>query len=95
LKIPVVKDIPAAGESLTDQLTVFFTYRMKPGFSNRHSFGANTDQVNIASEQWLRDGTGPLIEHFRTIPVPFLKAEGLYQSNEFATLPQQTQELLE
>lgn len=67
---------------------------MKPGFSNRLTFAADTDLVASASEQWLRDGTGPLVEHYSTIPTAFLKAEETYQSEEFARLPQQTQELL-
>jgi hypothetical protein len=67
---------------------------MKRGFSNRLTFSADLNQVAAALKQWLRDGTGPLVEHFGTVPTVYLKAEGAYQSEEFAKLPLQTQVFL-
>lgn len=94
LNIPVAKDVPGVGQSLTEHSSVFLTYHMKHGFSNRIAFSADLDQVAAASEQWLRDGTGPLVEHYGTIPTVYLKAEGAYRSEEFAKLPLQTQVFL-
>jgi choline dehydrogenase-like flavoprotein len=94
LNVPVARDIPGVGKSLTDHPDVFFTYHMKPGFSNRHSFTSNPDKVQAATDQWLRDETGPFQEHYGSIPVAFFKAENTYETEEFARLPEQTQNLL-
>lgn len=94
LNIPVLKDLPGVGQSLTDHPTVFLTYHMRAGFSDRAAFDADPDQIAAASEQWIRDSTGPLTQHYSTIPTAFLKAEMLYSSEEFKRLPKNTQELL-
>lgn len=94
LSIPVASDLPGVGESLQDHPAVFFTYHMTPGFSSRAKFAASPNDVEAASKQWLSSGTGPLLEHFGSIPAAFLKAEETYHSEEFKKLPQKTQDLL-
>jgi choline dehydrogenase-like flavoprotein len=95
LDIPVARDLPSVGQNLTDHAAVPISFHMKPNFSNRHTFATDSNQVTAATEQWLRDRTGPLVEHFGSIPIAFFKSEKSYQSEEFAELPKQTRELLQ
>lgn len=95
LNILLARDLPSVGQGLTDHPAVPITYHMKPGFSNRHAFAADSNQLTAATEQWLQDRTGPLVEHFGSIPLAFFKSEKSYQSEEFRKLPQQTRELLQ
>lgn len=95
LGITVAKDIPGLGRSLTDHPTVFLTYHMTHGFSDRHEFDSNPNMVASASEQYTLEGDGPLNQHYSTVPTAFFKSESSYHSRQFQSLGRETKDLLQ
>lgn len=89
--IEVVKDLDGVGKEFADHPTVVCAFHMGPGFTRRMH---TTEHYQEALEEMNKYGTGPLLEHFSSSPQAFLKAENMYDSEEFQNLEKDVQEMM-
>jgi choline dehydrogenase-like flavoprotein len=91
--IPLLKDLPQVGKNLTDHAMFTATLLQKPGTSDRAALVAEAE-TEAAKEQYEKYKTGPLTTVYGSIPMGWFKSDAIYASEEFAALPQHTQEHL-
>lgn len=93
--IDVVKHLPYVGKNLQDHVFATTTLIQKPGTSERLAFESDSNAMAEAKEQFAKDKTGKLTELYSNVPMGWFKSDAVYASNEFAALPQETQEFLQ
>lgn len=94
LGIPVVRDMPGVGQSLTDRPAGVLAYQMHDGFSDRQIFDADPAAFASAVESFNTDGTGPLNLHYSSLPTAYLKHDDMASWQSFSQIPDDAQDLL-
>jgi choline dehydrogenase-like flavoprotein len=85
--IPVIQDIPAIGTGLRDHMSSPMIYVVKDGITDRGSFYGNQKAMDVAMEQWKKDGTGPWATFGCQNGIGFFKSDRITSSDEFTSLP--------
>lgn len=92
--IPCIQDLPV-GIGLQDRPLSQITYKMKPGTFDRAKTFGDPENLQIATEQFKKDGTGPLASLYNSLQMAWLKgSDELYESKEFKELPAEVQDRL-
>jgi choline dehydrogenase-like flavoprotein len=85
--IKPVHNLPSVGKNLRDHLhTLGPIAKRKPGSTARAKHYGDQKAVDAALEQWQKDGTGPLAIYACLLPLAYLRAEKVYESEEFKAL---------
>jgi len=92
--IETIQHLHDIGKSMKDHAAIFLTALMKPGLYSNIAFENNTEAVQIATDQWAKDGTRNFTEHNMSFAVMFNKIPSLYQTPEFKQLSAAEQEYL-
>lgn len=92
--IPIVCDIPAVGQNLIDHFMAPLIVRRNPQTNDRNSFFRDQNFMNVAMEQWEKDGSGPWARYGCQIAAGWFKSNRISSSEEFKMLPAKVQEFL-
>ncbi|KAK7433184.1 hypothetical protein QQZ08_000116 [Neonectria magnoliae] len=84
--LPVVKDVPAIGQGLRDHMFCPLVYKRKEGDTARAPFYGDQKVMDVALEQWKRDGTGPWSKFACELGIGWFKLDKLVASDEFQAL---------
>ncbi len=90
-KIPIVYANPRVGQGMRDHHHISLSYQLAEHTTDRQNYYKNKDLQTTARERWEKDGTGPLAELGVALGLGFLKSENIYKSQEFQSLPGETQ----
>jgi len=94
-KIPVVLEAPRVGKGLKDHYGLNPQYVAKEEINDRAEFYGNAEKMKAAREQWIKDGSGDLAKFACVCGVGFFKSDAIYASEEFKSLPTETQQFLQ
>ncbi|KAL5337192.1 hypothetical protein BJX70DRAFT_409336 [Aspergillus crustosus] len=92
--IPLLHDIPAVGQNLTDHPLCPVIFLRNPSTNNRTAFFSSQAAQDAALEQWQKDQTGPWTSHSSQVMIGWLKSDTVTASKEFQALPAETKEFL-
>jgi choline dehydrogenase-like flavoprotein len=92
--IPLIQDIPAIGTGIRDHMFCPLIYAVKDGITDRASLYGNQKAMDVAIEQWKKDGTGPWAIVGCQNGIGFFKSDRITSSDEFRSLPAEEQNFL-
>ena len=90
--IQTVQHIPGIGKNLRDRLFTSLVSIQKPGTHHRSTFLNTPEAIESAREKWMQDHSGPLSEFYLPQMIAYLKANNVYDSDEFHSLDEVTKQ---
>ncbi|KAK2756583.1 hypothetical protein FQN54_005476, partial [Arachnomyces sp. PD_36] len=82
--IKPLHDLPYIGKNLRDHPHLVGPIAKRtPGSTTRAKYFGDQEAVDGAFAQWQKDGTGPLAIYSCLLPIAYLKAKKVYESEEF------------
>ncbi|CAO3666919.1 unnamed protein product [Umbelopsis vinacea] len=91
LNIDVIRDLPGVGKNLQDHCGVFTSDLIDDSICSRTSFINSKEEIEKTQKQWNEDRSGPLTVHYGSMCTAFLKEPSLYETSEFKSLEEATQ----
>lgn len=92
--IPVIQDLSQVGKNLQDHCFATCTLLQKPWTNGRTAFEYNEEEKQAAKTKDRIDGTNIMSATYSPVPMGWFKSDPVYQSAEFMSLSEATQEFL-